>query len=272
MQTIENTASFIHISNGFESGEAVHFIEKREGKWVEVGCVSTGECTWVGDKHVVDLEVDITGKAGYHIEWSRGVKYFRGFFGIPEEELNGPPPEKGYMTERGQNTFSWEEVNTYRDWLHATLRGNFKAWRDLGDGVHQMPYHWGDQPADSFALVKGGKLIDSVTGCGDQTPYLTESNEKCMQDEVLHTSCPMSDWVSFDEDGPTEAELANQRADADETGILRRLLKHYRKRQNPLRSLRKEKGGVWTFHREYPEVGPDTVIYYGEGWWVTWKK
>ena len=69
---------------------------------------------------------------------------------------------------------------------------------------------------------------------------------------------------------------ANARAIADATGILQRLLSHYRRGMNPLRSLRREKGGTWTFHREDPRrdgnMTENTVVYHGDNWWVTWVK
>jgi hypothetical protein len=186
---------------------------------------------------------------------------------------------------------------------------------DISDGVHEVDFQWGDQAATAFLLIKDGKKVDYIAGCGDRTPYLTESNEKCLADGQLHHSDSMTDaviaqgeyedafWATAERIGVADQyrttlnaeysednnkisgaiarrineamvrEEANSRADADKFGILRRLLKHYRKHQNPLRSLRKEKGGVWTFHREKPSNLPaGAEVFFGDNWWVVWVK
>jgi|GEM_PF-4084719 len=68
-------------------------------------------------------------------------------------------------------------------------------WHSLSDGVHHLPYCWGDQRADGLALVKGGKLVEYEAGHGDRTPYLTESEGKCVEDCKLYTSNQMVDAV-----------------------------------------------------------------------------
>jgi len=67
---------------------------------------------------------------------------------------------------------------------------------------------------------------------------------------------------------------ADERAEAEETGILARLIRHYRRGMNPLRSLRRECGGEWSFWRECPpeELWKTASVFHGDGWWVVWQK
>lgn len=326
METLQiTTATSVLLSNGFQRGQWVIFVDQTtEGGWTKVGYEGTGECTWAGDEKVSGMEVSLKGKGiigGYRGVSSHSYqKYVTEFFGFTAEELAGPAPQQGHTCkDHGMSAHAWESVETLAEYLSAKFVWNqFIPWSTMKDGVHEMSYQWGDQAAASYALIKGGKLIDSIMGCGDGTPYLTESEEKCLADGQLHTSDRRSDdaaerseeeekfrataermgvWekymdlaLSNDYSGDhydnqkeqlkklayqIESKMklleADKRAQSDKTGILRRLLNHYRKGQNPLRSLRREKGGVWTFHRGNP-LTTDTLNFQGDGWWVSWKK
>ncbi len=317
------TESSVFLSNGFQSGEFVIFlVQDLEGKWVQEKRKGTGECTWHDDEKISDMEVSLVGKKGivgcfYGTSAHSRQKSLTGFFGFSEEELSEIISEQGYTCkDHGFNAYDWEVVKTLEEYLEARfLWDSFTPWSSMKDGIHKMPYQWGDQAADSFALIKEGKLVDSSTGCGDRTPYLTESEEKCLAEGRLYTSNQMYDnsaeqaeyendfWsvakrlgledeydrlcrAEYSEsnqkklselarriDAQMFHEYANQRADKDKTGVLRRLLKHYRHGQNPLKSLRKEKGGEWRFHRDFPsDLSDRAVIYHGENWWVSWVK
>ncbi len=318
----------VSLSNGFQTGQWVKFLTQTpSGEWVEEELVGTGEGTWHDDTLIDDMKVSLEGKKGI-LGGFRGVsslsyvKYSSGFFGFTAEELAAPTPATGYSSESVDfNAHEWAEVKTLADYLYARfVSGNFTPWSEIKDGVHEMPYEWGDQAAASFALVIGGKLVDSITGCGDGTPYLTESEEKCFADRKLHTSCSMEDERAEQEEAQEkffaaakrlgvpleekyrrlcppggwteelekeiEAEVvrfdSDQRADADKTGILRRLLNYYRKGQNPLPTLRTEKGGEWKFIREFPhhlyteenewKLPEGTVVFKGDNWWVVWER
>lgn len=312
----------VSLSNGFQRGQWVKFLaQTAEGKWERVNSRSTGECTWTDDESVQGMEVRLEGKGivgGYYgVSAHTSQPYSKGFFGFTAEELSGPTPEEGYTVEQhGAHAHDWKTVETLADYLSARfLNNSFTPWSSMKDGVHNMPYSWGDQAAESYALIINHKLVDAVTGCGDRTPYLTESSEKCLADGKIYYSDSMTDAViaqrkyedSFfataDRLGLTDeytvlcrAEYskvnsekistltrkievamlrfeADARANADKTGILRRLLKHLRRHQNPLRSLREEKGGMWKFHREKPTNLPENAeVFFGDNWWVVWVK
>jgi len=237
------------------------------------------------------------------------------------EALNAkvPPFRPGYYIDRPfQGTKEIVLVESEDSHQLAILDGQeIVYFADMGDGVHRLPYRWGDQAAAAYILIKDGKKADYIQGCGDGTPIIVESDEKCMADGKLYSSDKRTERMARQEEedtafleaadrlGVTDEYLrlvndisdssdesqaaagklarqideevvrfaANARAEADKTGILKRLLKHLRARQNPLKSLRREKGGVWAFHREWPTNLPSSaVIYHGDNWWVTWTK
>lgn len=309
------TAAEASLSNGFQSGEYVLFLtQDSSGFWVQEEKISTGEATWHDDEIVEDMKVSLVGKKGIHISFrgdssSSRIKSVHGFFGFTAEDLESSSPESGYEChDVAFNAYDWKECMNLGDYLVSKFVHIFTPWGE--DGVKSPPYSWGDQAADSFALVVGGKVIDSVKGQGDTTPYLTESDAKCLADRKLYTSCQMQDeheeradwdarfiraaerigiweeYLSVINGGYTptrneradalsrkiEAEMvrleADERAEEDPTGILKRLLRHYRGNMNPLKTLRKELGGVWTFHRECPEETTGSV-YHGDNWYVT---
>lgn len=305
------TDSVLSLSNGFQSGETVIFLtQDSSGSWVEDSRAYTGEATWHDDEIVEDMKVSLNGR-GIHFSF-RGdssfsrIKSVQGLFGFTAEELDGPAPEAGYEChDVAFNACDWREVDSLGDYLIAKFVHNFTPWGK--DGVHSPPYRWGDQSADSFVLVKDGRVTDSVKGQGDTTPYLTESDAKCIADGKLYSSCKMQDeyeehlewereakriglWERYRnlhdvEDSESRkaafAEIdrkvneaivrqyADERANQDSSGILKRLLNHYRKSMNPLKTLRKEFGGIWTFHRGCPEESPIGFVYHGDNWYVT---
>ena len=166
----------------------------------------------------------------------------------------------------------------------------------------------GDQAADAFAVLdKDGNILVEEAGCGDGTPYPIQTTDgwdfSCERDDVAKEMVEYEDsfWKAAEKIGVAEQyrninwnidsqrdkgeKLSRQiqtamsrtdadaRANADKTGVLSRLLKHYRKHMNPLKSLRSEKGGTWTFHREQPlDLSEDSVVYHGDAWWVVWVK
>lgn len=316
------TDKSISLDNGFQRGQWVKFLVLTpEGKWEKTKSRSTGECTWAGDESVRGMEVKLEGKGivggFYGVSAHTYQPYSKGFFGFTAEELAGPTPERGYTVEQhGAHAHDWKTVETLADYLLARfLNDSFTPWSSMKDGVHSMPYSWGDQAAESYALVIDHKLVDAVTGCGDRTPYLTASHEKCLADGKIHYSDSMTDaviargeaedafWETAERIGVADQyratlnaeysednnkisgaivrrineamvrEEANSRADADKFGILRRLLDRYRKGQNPLPTLRKEKGGVWMFHRQQPSGLPESAeIFCGDNWWVVWVR
>lgn len=252
--TIAPEIETIKISNGFQRGEWVKFLEIRNGKWEVMRTVSTGECTWTTDEKVSGLEVRLEGKGifggHYGVSAFTDVNTTPGFFGFTKEELDGPTPEKGYTVEcLGVRTETWSEVVTLRDYLTARFSNkSFHPWSERGDGLWEMPYQWGDQAAASFALVLDGKLVNAVTGCGDRTPYLTESVEKCMADRKIHHTDKFTDWAV------ERGEAKNRVLDAISRGgsekwakVLAHLKCCYKNSRNPLRSLRRAHPGTWTY-------------------------
>ena len=311
------------ISNGFRSGEWVEFLNyTRDAGWVRDNRVSTGECTDSDDQDFTDYPVSITGKrgivGGFRVEGiDTHVESVLGFFGFTTEELEAPAPELGW-TERFDafNAHFWSEVRTLAEYLIARfVHESFTVWSSMKDGVHSMPYVAGDQPAESYVLIKGGKLIDGVTGAGDRTPYLTASDEEILAAGQLKTSCFAYDqmeeaqdeenrfWAAAQKLGVEESyrklqklpysvntqtqikaldnkiwgqvvrTKSNERAQKDKSGILRRLLNHFRRGNNPLKSLRREKGGVWKYStKEVKDVPANSVVFEGDNWWVVWTK
>jgi hypothetical protein len=313
------TDGTVSLSNGFQSGQFVTFIKLEDGKWVEIKTVGTGEATYKEDVLVENLPVILEGKRGVIVSFVGDSPHHRqrtvdGFFGFTAEELDAPTPEEGWSSsDHGFNAHEWDDVHTLEEYLIARfVNENFTRWDSMADGVHRMPYHWGDQDADSYVLIIGGKLIDWATGCGDQTPYLLGTDEQMIADRKLHYSSLFEDrreeskksdklfWATAEKLGMAaeikrlrlegkygEAEPlchevsvalilveADERADADKTGILKRLIRHYRDRKNPLASIRNEYGGKWTYyHKEPNEIFPEnSMIFHGDNWWVVWEK
>jgi len=214
------------------------------------------------------MEVALVGKGivggHYGVSAHTSQNYSKGFFGFTAEELAGPAPEKGYTVENhGAHAHDWEVVETLGQYLMAQfLNGSFVSWSAMADGVHEMPYCWGCQAAASFALVINHELVDSVTGCGDQTPRLVETREKCLGEKKLFTS-------SHREDQAREQQEENDRSNAalkagwsqEWAEVAIHIRSSYRvsavkrKGQNPLPALRRTYPGTWTY---IPAGEPDT--------------
>lgn len=304
------TEETVSLSNGFQSGMWVKFLAQTpEGEWIEEKVVGTGEATWHDDVEVSGEIVSLKGKRGIVGSFYGDSPHHRqqtvtGFFGFTAEELDATSPKSGYScADCGWNAHRWHNVGTLEEYLLALfVDRHFECWSDMVDGVHKMPYQWGAQAATSYALVISGKLVSEVTGCGEWAPFLVESREKCLADRRLYTSCDKEDEESEERDFSRVAdklgfsgkvltdderrvvglelrrEYADANAEVDDTGILRRLLDHYRQGLNPLRSLRREKGGTWSFHREYPmhlhgedcSLPVNVKLFAGEDWYVSW--
>jgi hypothetical protein len=169
----------------------------------------------------------------------------------------------------------------------------------------------GDQAADAFAILdKDGNILTEVGGCGDRTPYPIQTEDgwnfssSADDDARANFESEQEFWRVAEQIGVADQyrtaleaeysesnnklcaaiarriheavarEEADSRADADESGILRRLLEHYRDHKNPLKSLRRENGGTWTFHRQMPTNVPlvGAEVFFGDNWWVVWVK
>ncbi len=278
----------VKLSNGFQRGKWVKFLEIRDGKWEVVKSIGTGECTWVDDDKVSGLEVLLEGKGiigGYYgVSAHTYVNTTPGFFGFTEEELAAPAPEKGYTVEcLGVRTETWAEVVTLRDYLIARFSNrSFHPWSERGDGLWEMPYQWGDQASASYALVLGGKLITAVTGCGDRAPYLTESVEKCVADRKIHHSDKMTDWAIERGEAQDRLYAAIDRGDSAEWSAVHEHLKSsYRVKHNPLKSLRQTHSGTWTYfapHEWHDSDADENAVVFlekdfskNDGWVVIYK-
>jgi hypothetical protein len=281
---IDGTAT---LSNGFQCGQWVRFIDSDGEKWELVREIATGECTWNGDTKVRDLEVRLEGRG--IVGGFRGISahsrepFVDGFFGFTAEELSSPAPEKGYTVEPcGAHAHRWVQVETLEEYLIAKfVWKRFSPWSMARDGIHEMPYVWGCQPAASYSLVIGGELIDSVTGCGDSTPQLTESEDKCVADRKIYSTCEMLDRAR-------EVQEANKRmyaaADAGDSEKWSKVRDHLRASYevgcNPLRNLRVQYPGIWTYYERWSpdgeEIEAGDVIFtqdrlMDEGWAVIYK-
>lgn len=249
------TTDTASLSNGFQRGQWVKFLTHAGGKWEVASTRSTGSCTYNDDLLIEGMEVKLEGKGivgGYRIEALTHLPYTTGFFGFTAEELAGPAPEKGYTCEmHGIHAQDWTAVETLEGYLLARfVNDSFTPWSSMKDGVHEMPYTWGCQSACSYALIIEHQLIESITDCGDNTPYLTETREKCLAERKLFTS-------SEREDTERERHECKQRTrTALELGwseqwqdVANHLRSCYKMGQNPLPTLRKKFGGKWTYHQ-----------------------
>ena len=287
-ETIATGTETVKLSNGFQRGEWVKFLEIRDGKWTVAKTVGTGECTWVGDEMVSGLEVRLEGKGvfgGYYgVSAYTSVNTTPGFFGFTEGELAAPAPEKGYTVEcLAVRTETWSEVVTLRDYLTAKFSNrSFHPWSERGDGVHEMPYQWGDQASASYALVLDGELVDAVTGCGDHAPYLTKPIEKCVADRKIHASCEYDRWAEETHKDQNRVLDAIGRGISEKWAkVLAHLRASYSEGCNPLPTLRKKYLGTWNFYRPgvwQGDVGDSAVIFHeievleqsSKGWTVVY--
>ncbi|MEI6346274.1 MAG: hypothetical protein WCO79_03535 [bacterium] len=257
MKTNIIATNTVSLSNGFQCGQWVKFLTHPDGgKWEVATSKSTGECTWTDDESVVGMEVTLEGKGlvgGFHgVSAHTSQTTIAGFFGFTYEELAGPTPGKGYMCEmHGAHAEDWTPVETLADYLVARFGNNsFSPWSSKKDGVHKMPYAWGDQPADSYALVINHELVDSVTGCGDNTPHLTESEEKCLAERKLFTSSPRGD-IEREQQECNERNNAALKLGWSEQWreVANHIRSSFRLGQNPLPTLRKKFCGKWTYYQ-----------------------
>ena len=300
MNTNIITENAVSLSNGFQRGQWVKFLaQTAEGKWEKVNSRSTGECTWTDDESVQGMEVKLEGKGivgGYYgVSAHTHQPYSNGFFGFTAEELSGPTPEKGYTVEQhGAHAHDWGEVKTLGEYLTARfLLENFNPWSSMKDGVHSMPYSWGDQAAESYALVINHELVGAVTGCGDNTPYLTESNEKCLAERKLFTSSSRED-IAREQHESNERNNSAYKAGWSEqwADAANHIRSCYRIGQNPLKGLRKKFPGKWKYladgnlqsdsvdgeirFTELPQSANETTNCpnqdYPDFWWNVWGR
>lgn len=279
---IINTAT-INLSNGFQYGEWVRFIDNDDGKWELDNEVGTGECTHTYDEKVRGLEVKLEGRG--IVGGFRGLSahsrdpFVGGFFGFTAEELSAPAPEKGYAVGPSQ---CWVSVETLEDYLIAKfVWRNFTPWSMSKDCVVELPYDAGAQPARSLVLIIGGELVDEVTGFGDCTPYLTESAEKCVADRKIHATCEMLDLARKQEEADKRLYAAADAGDSEKWSAVRDHLRaSYNLGCNPLRNLRLKYPGIWTFYERWnpdgEEIEAGDVIFtkdrlMDEGWTVIYK-
>lgn len=204
-----------------------------------------------------------------------------------QEELDSPSTVHGwYKVVINPHARKCNRIKTLSDYLCSIEDNSFIPIPDNGE-VHpksgnrlvRIPFHWGDQAANHYAIISPkGEIVMEVRGCGGYAPYPLNPLETEDWEFSSHDTDSINAMHEYEEEfyAMEMSQFgANERADADKTGILRRLLRHYRSQQNPLRSLRREKGGTWTFHREVPDsskLPEGTVIYHGDNWWVTWIK
>jgi hypothetical protein len=179
MQNNNTTAinTTIILVNGFERSMSVL---SWDGSSFDV-IAACGEFTWHDDQKV-DREVTLLGKGAVvrHRRYTSDVE----LLGFTAEELAAPAPFSFWKT-TGVAFRAWETrlATTMGDWLESL------AMREepmpLTDGIHDLPYCWGDQPARHLALVVGGKVVDQLKGCGDRTPETWGEEADCIREKTL---------------------------------------------------------------------------------------
>ncbi len=175
----------VHLENGFQRGM---WVAKFDGEnFITVD--STGECTWNGDEEVdrdVKLSADFKGVIGgfYGVSAHTTLNHVK-FVGFSEEELQAKPSTTCFVIDDvGFGAKDVKQVETMKDFLEAKARGlELITVDELGDGVHSLPYRWGDQPANCFVVIKDGQIELMMKGAGDSTPELVDDWEKLYADE-----------------------------------------------------------------------------------------
>jgi hypothetical protein len=102
-----------------------------------------------------------------------------------------PDFRPGYFTKRlAHNCAKPVCFVTAEEHRWAYINGNkIIYWADLKDGCHSIVYELGDQRAAAFVLIKDGKLVDSVSGCGDDTPDLVADDSAMLAaKKILYTT------------------------------------------------------------------------------------
>ena len=166
----------IHLENGFERG--MWIAKYVDGDFVTVE--ETGHNTWHDDTAVdkdIELPSDFKGAIGKARKYENSVD----LIGFSGEELQSKPDGTYFISESlayGNGVTETKEAKTTGDILEAKARGSkIVSISELGDGIHSLPFSWGDQPAECFVVVKNGELKMVAKGTGDVTPQLTEGWE-----------------------------------------------------------------------------------------------
>lgn len=178
----------IRINSGFERGGKL--LSWDGEKFAVMGSVSP--CTWQGDtddSQEWELSDEFRGAA---VRW-----YTDGHTRVPTAELIGftadelasPSPVQGWgLLLVGADAARYERLNTFAQYLDALAEHGedgiltdaavlATARQYKNQSVAEIPYEWGCQAAQHYAIFKDGILVEEVLGCGDNAPYLTETGE-----------------------------------------------------------------------------------------------
>lgn len=235
----------VKISSGFRRGGRLMRWDGQKFELVR----RVHDCTWVGDADdsaSIEVPDDFRGALVTWREDGHTPIPSAQLLGFSDAELSAPSPVAGWGFSRcGFNTASYDRLADYGQYLRAVAEHGdagiltdadaLATAQEFGGGlaVAEIPYEWGDQAARQFAVFRNGQYVAENRGCGDNTPYLTETGE---------IRYPADDRADFDF---ACADLDRHLASAHGAW----LRESYARRQNPLPGLRKRVGGTWEFFR-----------------------
>ena len=228
-------------------GRGGRLLEWEGGGFREIRHVHS--CTWQGD---ADDSASISVPDNFRgavVRW-----YMDGHTRIPRakligfgaDELAGPAPVEGWGYCRiGYDAAEWSRLATIGQYLRALAEHGpagvlaesevLASARHYGGGtaVGELSYEWGCQPTGHYVLFEGGKYAREEKGCGDNTPYFTDTGE------IRYPQEDRDDFLSA-------CEAITRRLEREQGAWLRA---SYARSQNPLPRLRKSPGGRWEYRR-----------------------
>lgn len=266
--------SRITIKSGFGRGGRI--LRWDGAQWRAVATIA--ENTWEGDgddTQTVELVFSETYAIGvYHTDGHTQVWHWE-LRGFTPRELSAPAPVCGWRTEdMGGRATKLSRVETTGEWLLATAGRDFLSDSEVIDGsVHhpsvaglrlaRLPYEWGDQAAEHWAVYQGPRLVSQASGCGDWTPepVVTDSGWEfeSAADRQHADGCAQLRAIKA---------MFDRGEDSPWAEVGRHLAACYKRRLNPLPTLRREHGGEWKFYAGAHPVSDTGIAWQGDGWTV----
>lgn len=283
MTTTTAVSITVTVKSGFESGGSL--LEWSNGGF-QLVARARANTYWDDGDTSFSREVP-AGFKGAVTKWSRGCGISTELIGFSQEELVEPSPVAGWAVVNGQHTQECVRLSDRAEWLRAVAAGDQiltdgelvaggKAHPVTGEVLVTLPYCWGDQAAECYAVYSpNGELIGGDKGCGDRTPTVVDGVagwEFSSQAEERMRALAEED-ARFD--------LARDRGNGHPDAA--HIRGCYRRGMNPLPSCRKAHGGTWKWYASCPSgdtvsgvtiitehVTPRTEEPYGYGWVVVY--
>jgi hypothetical protein len=273
----------VQINSGFQSGGSLW--EFSGGQWTRVNRACENTHIDDGDS---SFSVELPeGFRGAVVRFHGEIHSVREWIGFSPTELEAPAGVAGWATR--SVAFSATNVvrlATFQDVATATVCGETILLdtelvsggkvSPSGQVLVTLPYEWGDQAAEAFAVYSpSGEFISSVSGTGDRAPEPFVSDGG---DWDFTSVAERRDEESRAQDALLFAAIDRGEAMAD---IARHIRASYKVGSNPLPTLRKKFGGKWTWEKSMKWSAQDGDVLFvqhttpdmdGHGWAVRWVK